>query len=153
MDNYAIAKKFYTALFPPCMVYKRLHRSTSLRKHCASLWSKVNQCKAFRLKPTSGMVSVLDLTIPSLLRERYLFTCSPMAMIMWPFWFVPVLDVYKRCTETSNLVYRLTIACLTLPIKNLPWKGVVRVRWSVLEFLHPVYVNVNVNQKFLTWLE
>jgi len=32
-----IDKKFYTALFPPCMAYKRLHRSTSLRKHCASL--------------------------------------------------------------------------------------------------------------------
>ena len=39
------------------------------------------------------MVSVLDLIIPSLLRERYLFTCSPMTVIMWPFWFVAVLDV------------------------------------------------------------
>ena len=48
--NYATAKKFYTALFPPCMAYKLLHRSTLLRKHCASLWSKVNQCKAFHLK-------------------------------------------------------------------------------------------------------
>jgi len=39
------------------------------------------------------MVSVLDLIILSLLRERYLFTCSPMTIIMWPFWFVAVLDV------------------------------------------------------------
>jgi len=30
------------------------------------------------------MVSVLDLIIPSLLKERYLFTCSPMSRIMWP---------------------------------------------------------------------
>ena len=37
------------------------------------------------MKPTSGMVSVLDLIIPSLLKERYLFTCSPMSRIMWPF--------------------------------------------------------------------
>ena len=42
------------------------------------------------LKPTSGMVSVLDLIIPSLLRERYLFTCSPMTIIMWPFWIFNV---------------------------------------------------------------
>jgi len=39
------------------------------------------------------MVSVLDLIIPSLLRERYLFACLPMTIIMWPFWFVAVLDV------------------------------------------------------------
>ena len=39
------------------------------------------------------MVSVLDLIIPILLRERYLFTCPAMTIIMWPFWFVAVLDV------------------------------------------------------------
>jgi len=39
------------------------------------------------------MVSVLDLIVPSLLRERYLFRCSSMTIIMWPFWFVAVLDV------------------------------------------------------------
>ena len=39
------------------------------------------------------MVSVLDIIIPSLLRERYLFTCSPVTIIMLPFWFVAVLDV------------------------------------------------------------
>ena len=75
----------------------RLHRSTSLHKHYlnllwagASLWSKVNWGVAFRLKPTSGMVSVPDLIIQALSRESYLFTCSP---TMWPFWFVAVLDV------------------------------------------------------------
>jgi len=50
----------------------------------------------FRLKPASGMVSVLDLIIPSLLRETFLFTCSPMTIIMSPFWFVAVLDVILR---------------------------------------------------------
>jgi len=54
----------------------------------------------FRLKPASGMVSILDLIIPSLLRERFLFTCSPMTIIMSPFWFVAVLDVILRIPTT-----------------------------------------------------
>ena len=60
------------------------------------------------MKSTSGMVSVLDLIIPSLLRKRYLFTCSPMTIIMWPFWFVAVLDASfipvagQRPTSAAN---------------------------------------------------
>ena len=59
------------------------------------------------------MVSVLDLIIPSLLRERYLFTCSPMTIIMWPFWFVAVLDVIychgaaTRRVDVSTIAYLL----------------------------------------------
>ena len=49
------------------------------------------------------MVSVLDLIIPSLLRERYLFRCSSMTIIMWPFWFVAVLDVIP-ISSTSFLL-------------------------------------------------
>ena len=36
------------------------------------------------------MVLVLDVIIPSFLRERYLFACSPMTIIMWPFWIFNV---------------------------------------------------------------
>jgi len=48
---------------------------------------------AWILRATGGpVVSVLDLIISSLLTEGYLFTCSPMTIVMWPFWFVAVLN-------------------------------------------------------------
>ena len=70
------------------------------------------------MKPTSGMVSVLDFIIPSLLRERYLFTCSPMTKIMLPFWFVAdcymghVLKNVMSCTkcEVTNCFVTWAIA-------------------------------------------
>ena len=59
------------------------------------------------------MVSVLDLIIPSLLRESYLFICSPMTIIVWPFCVVAVLDVIhaQHCTPSA-----LDTACVCLKV-------------------------------------
>jgi len=58
------------------------------------------------------MVSVLDLIIPSLLRERYLFTCSPMTIIMWPFWIFNVaVLVCGRFGRHSFFYHRETPCC------------------------------------------
>ena len=51
--------------------------------------------------------------------------------------FAPPFIASKRVhIETSNLLglYRLSIASCTLPMKNHPWKGVVRVTWVISTF-------------------
>ena len=48
---------------------------------------------------------------------------------------------------TSNLVHWLTTASPTLPVKNLPERGVVRVSWPVLEFYTPCKISTTANAR------
>jgi len=74
------------------------------------------------------MVSLLDFIIPSLLRKRYLFTCSPKScghFGLWPFWMYPITAPLGQIT--SLCVLRSLTALLNAHVKiSSKWRAIFR---------------------------